>query len=247
MTRSAPPCPHVYRAINRITAAFAGAGIPKAHFNLIDQYAYRSIDDVLTRLAPLLARHRLCVLPRVLERHAEDRVGEQDSLLIGVQLMVAFDLVSARDGSSHTVQSFGEALDGGDKGTAKAMSAAYKSAMLELFCVPVSSDDADATSHRLKRRPSREIEPVQGWSVWCDGIVDMINVCETIDAIDRVRTRQRGLLEALKRERPELYTRIGEAFAARGSQLTVAKPAKTPRSRPISSSRSARKAETVDA
>ena len=147
--------PQVYRAINAITADFAQAGIAKAHTNLVDQYQYRSIDDVLNRLAPLLARHRLCVLPRVLKRRAEDRAGDQGSILVSVRLKVAFDLVSARDGSSHTVQSWGEALDPGDKGTAKAMSAAYKSAMLELFCVPVTSDDADASSHRLKACPPR--------------------------------------------------------------------------------------------
>lgn len=51
--------PHVFRAINRVTAAFAKDGIPKTHTNLQDQYHYRSIDDLLNRLAPLLARHGL--------------------------------------------------------------------------------------------------------------------------------------------------------------------------------------------
>lgn len=215
--------PQVYRAINAITADFARAGIAKAHTNLVDQYQYRSIDDVLNRLAPLLARHRLCVLPRVLKRRAEDRAGDQGSILVSVRLKVAFDLVSARDGSSHTVQSWGEALDPGDKGTAKAMSAAYKSAMLELFCVPVTSDDADASSHRLKAALP-EVEPVQGWTAWSDDILDMIGVCESLDALNRVRTRQGKLLAALKRERPELYARIGEGFAGRSQQLAA--PAK---------------------
>jgi hypothetical protein len=38
-----------------------------------------------------------------------------------VSVHAAFDLVSALDGSTHTVQSFGEALDDSDKGTAKAI------------------------------------------------------------------------------------------------------------------------------
>jgi len=239
MTVPAISCPHVYRAITRITADFAKAGIPKAHTNVRDQYQYRSIDDVLNRLAPLLAKHRLCVLPRVLKRHAEDRAGDQDSLLVSVRLLVSFDLVSSRDGSCHTVQSWGEALDTGDKGTAKAMSAAYKSAMLEVFCVPVASDDADASSHRLKAS-TREMEPVQGWPAWTDDILDMIGVCESLDALDRVRTRQRSLLAALKRERPELYARIGEGFAHRGEQLAA--PKKAPRS----TAKQARPMETVD-
>ena len=46
---------------------------------------------------------------------------------VNVLLRVAFDLVSVEDGSVHTVEAYGEALDEGDKGTAKAMSAAYMS------------------------------------------------------------------------------------------------------------------------
>ena len=70
-----PPArpPKVYQAINAITAEFARDGIPKAHINVRDQYQYRSIDDVLNRLGPLLARHRLCILPRVLERTASEQ------------------------------------------------------------------------------------------------------------------------------------------------------------------------------
>ena len=66
--------PSVYAAINAITADLAGSGIRKTRFNEADEYRYRSIDDVLNRLAPLLAKHRLCVLPRVTSaRSSSDR------------------------------------------------------------------------------------------------------------------------------------------------------------------------------
>ena len=168
---------HVYQAINQIIRAFSKAGIAKGHTNAIEQYQYRSIDDVLSRLGPLLARHRLCVLPRVLRRESEDRMGDGGALLVNVRLLVAFDLVSARDGSQHTIRAWGESLDQGDKGTAKAMSAAFKGAMLQLFCVPVASTDADASTFQLKAKAMPE--PVEGWSCWTDGICDMIDGCES--------------------------------------------------------------------
>ena len=62
--------PQVYKAITAIAAELSGAGIAKRHRNERDDYRYRSIDDVLNRLSPLLAKHKLCVLPRVLERTA---------------------------------------------------------------------------------------------------------------------------------------------------------------------------------
>lgn len=218
--------PHVYQAINQIVRAFAKSGIPKLHMNPIEQYQYRSIDDVLNRLGPLLARAGLCVLPRVILREAEDRAGDAGALLVSVRLLVAFDLVSARDGSRHVIQAWGEALDQGDKGTAKAMSAAFKGAMLQLFCIPVSSVDADGSSFRLKAHSTSE--PVEGWSCWADGICEMIGVCESREALDRVRERQAGFLAALSRAKPELYKIVGERFSARLNMLDARSGLKAP-------------------
>ena len=71
----------VYSAITAVASALAKEGVPKTRLNSRDQYLYRSIDDVLERLAPLLAEHRLCILPRVLEREACDRLDESGTLL----------------------------------------------------------------------------------------------------------------------------------------------------------------------
>ena len=50
--------PSVYAAIHAVASDFAEQGIPKSHTNVRDRYDYRSIDDVMGRLAPLLAKHR---------------------------------------------------------------------------------------------------------------------------------------------------------------------------------------------
>ena len=213
--------PQVYKAITAVAAELSGAGIPKRHLNERDDYLYRSIDDVLNRLSPLLARHKLCVLPRVLERTSTDRVGEGDLLLVGVALRVAFDLVSSADGSSHTVEAFGEALDASDKATAKAASSAYKQAMLQAFCVPVAQiEDADASSHRLNHSRTHLREPVEGWTMWTSAIIDIIESCVTAEALELLQKRQRPLLKALSRENPDLYAQIGAAFAKRTLELS---------------------------
>jgi hypothetical protein len=207
--------PSVYAAINAITAELAGNGIPKSHTNVTDEYKYRSIDDVLNRLAPLLAMHHLCVLPRALERTVTERADEQNRLLLHVALRVSFTLTSVDDGTSHVVESYGEALDGGDKATAKAMSAAYKMAMVQTFCIPVgAAEDADRSSHRLTSK-SHIAEPVQGWTQWCLDIEDIVRLCESEQAITMVQDRNRELLKALSREQPEQYKTLGAAFAGR--------------------------------
>ena len=225
--------PSVYAAINAITAELATNGIAKSRTNEVDDYKYRSIDDVLDRLAPLLAKHKLCVLPRALERTVTERSDELNHLLLHVALRVEFTLTSVDDGTSHNVEAYGEALDGGDKATAKAMSAAYKAAMVQTFCIPVSgAEDADRTSHRLKPK-THSPEPLQGWPQWCLDIEDIVSLCESEAAISSVQERNRDLLKALAREQPQLYAELGQAFVSRrevlGARAPVRKRAKRAR------------------
>lgn len=216
--------PRVYAAISAVTAELASSGIAKRHVNSEEHYAYRGIDDVMTRLAPLLARHRLCILPRVLERIACERRGAGNELLVNVALKVAFDFVSARDGSCHTVEACGEALDNGDKATSKAMSAAFKQAVLQAFCIPVeASEDADATTHRLKAH-AEPPDPDQGWEQWSRDMADMIGICESSEALERVQHTYRALLRAASKRRPDVYAAIGEAMRTRREALRPALP-----------------------
>jgi hypothetical protein len=211
--------PSVYAAIHAVAADLATVGIAKNRTNVADDYKYRSIDDVLRSLAPLLAKHRLCILPRVFERIERDRAIEGEGPRIYVTLGVAFTLTSVDDGTSHIVEAYGEALDASDKASAKAMSAAYKSAVVQTFCIPVcGGDDADKRPNRSKPR-THEPEPVQGWQRWSSDIVDIIAVCESERAIAVVQERYRALLVAVSREQPELYNRLGQAFARRRDEL----------------------------
>lgn len=218
--------PSVYSAVAAVASELAPQGIAKTHFNEADQYHYRSIDDVLNRLAPLLSKHKLCIFPQVLERTQTERVGLAQELLLHVTLKVAFDLVSADDGSCQRVEAIGEALDHADKGTAKAMSAAYKSAMLQTFCIPVAAEDAEGASPRLTRKEPTT-EPVQGWQAWAADICDIVCSCESERALRTVQERNRDLLFALSRARPELYKQMGEEVARRQQQLR-APPRKQP-------------------
>ena len=208
----------VYRAINAIAAELAKAGIPKTNRHKTEDYEYRSIDDVLNRRAPLLAKHRLCDLPQVLRRSAMERRGDQGATLIAVELKVAFDFISADDGSRHSAKVFGEALDIGDKAPAKAMAAAFKTAMIQSLCVPVpGNDDADRLTPKLAKL--HDPEPVQRWPQWAADIIDMIGICKTEEALVRVQDGKRAELKAISRERNQLYVAIGEAFASRRAAL----------------------------
>lgn len=153
---------HVYTAISGVMAKLAKVGISKDRNNTQQGYKFRGIDDVYNALAPHMSEEKLLILPRVLSRIVTERITQKGGTLFYVVLDVEFDFVSAVDGSKHTIRVCGEAMDSGDKATNKAMSAAYKYACMETFCIPTEGDnDADATTHEVKA-----IEAPEGYSEW---------------------------------------------------------------------------------
>ena len=149
----------VYQAINAVQKALAKQGISKDRKNQQQGYNFRGIDDVYNVVSPLLAEHGLCILPRVLSRQCEERVGKNGGTLFYVTVEAEFDFVCAEDGSKHTIKTFGEAMDSGDKATNKAMSAAYKYAAFQAFAIPTEGDnDADAHTHEVaSKAPAKPV------------------------------------------------------------------------------------------
>jgi len=138
----------VYQAIAEITQQIGEQGIAKDRKNQQQGYSFRGIDDIFNALSPLLATNKLCILPRVLSREQTERQTAKGGALFYTVVEVEFDFVSAEDGSKHTIKTYGEAMDSADKSTNKAMSAAYKYAVMQSFCIPTEGDnDADLTTH----------------------------------------------------------------------------------------------------
>ncbi len=143
----------VYAAISNVQAELSVTGVEKARKNTAQGYSFRSIDDFYNALAPLLAKYKLCILPRMVGRTHEERQTAKGAVLFYVTVDAEFDFVSATDGSKHTIKTFGEAMDSADKATNKAMSAAWKYAVMQAFCIPTEGDsDADASHPDAGRR-----------------------------------------------------------------------------------------------
>lgn len=144
----------IYQCIAAVTAELSKIGISKSSKNQQQNYAFRGIDQVYGALSPLLSKYGLVILPRVTHREVIERQNRSGTALFYVTLTVEFDFVAAEDGSKHTVVTVGEAMDSGDKASNKAMSAAYKYAAFQAFCIPTEGDnDADATSHEVAAAP----------------------------------------------------------------------------------------------
>jgi hypothetical protein len=104
------------------------------------------------------------------------------------------------------------------------MSAAYKYAILQAFCIPVSkTQDADDQTYKLVPVMTESFsQPVQGWEQWVADIRDVVRVCQSAEALNRVQETHRQSLLALSRERQDLYHDLGRTLADRRKQVSDA-------------------------
>ncbi|UIW10315.1 ERF superfamily protein [Flyfo siphovirus Tbat2_3] len=149
----------VYKAISAVAKEMAEQGISKDRRNNQQGFNFRGIDQVYNALAPALVRNGLLILPRITERTVTERTTQKGGTLFYVVVKAEFDFVGVEDGSVHTVTTYGEAMDSGDKATNKAMSIAYKYAAFQAFCIPTEETaiDADAEVHQVAPRNPDEI------------------------------------------------------------------------------------------
>jgi hypothetical protein len=154
--------PGVYRAIAAVMEAVGQDGISKSRQNKQQGYAYRGIDEVYNALAPIMARHHLIIVPRVLTREKTEQASKSGGTLFYVVVQVEFDIICADDGSKITACTWGEAMDSADKATNKAMSAAYKYMAMQTFCIPTEGDnDADDSHHEVRSNAAPSRAPVK--------------------------------------------------------------------------------------
>ncbi len=119
--------------------------IAKEQRNTAQGYQFRGIDQFLNALHPLMAKHGVYVTPSVESIERTERQGKSSVLLYAIAT-VRFTFRAA-DGSSVDCVTVGEGMDSGDKATNKAMSAAYKYALMQTFAVPTEDMiDGDAES-----------------------------------------------------------------------------------------------------
>jgi len=118
--------------------------IAKAQRNEAQRFDFRGIDQIYDALHPLLVKHEILCVPRVVDMHTEEYQTTKGTVMHRTMVTVAHRFCTG-DGSFVEAVTLGEAADAQDKSAAKAQSVAYKYAMFETFCIPLG-DDADSGS-----------------------------------------------------------------------------------------------------
>lgn len=152
----------IFKAIPAIMGEINAVG--KSKKSQQQGFMYRGVDDVMNAINPALVRHKVFIVPEVLEQKREDRQTARGASLIYSICKMRF-LFCAEDGSRVEAVTVGEGMDSGDKATNKAMAIAFKYACFQVFCIPTEEmKDPDGESHDVRPGNSQKKKGAGGYS-----------------------------------------------------------------------------------
>lgn len=151
---------NIFETINAVMEEIGAVG--KNSRNEKQKYMYRGVDDVMNALNPAFIKHKLFMVPEVVSQKREERQTANEKNLIYSVLSVKYTFY-AEDGSSIYTIVPGEGMDSGDKASNKAMSAAFKYACFQTFCIPteeMQDPDAETPPPSKPAKPTLEAKYV---------------------------------------------------------------------------------------
>ena len=136
--------PTIFDVLNKVKSAIGAVG--KNERNTMQNFNFRGIDAVVNAAAPALNEHGVIITPKVIESNYETvEIGKNKTPMAHVTVVVEYTFWGpSGDSVSSTV--LAESMDSGDKACAKAMSVAYRIALLQTLNLPTTDPDPDAES-----------------------------------------------------------------------------------------------------
>lgn len=139
--------------VQALTAVMADVGaVAKKDRNTHANFNFRGIDAVVNACSPALRAAGVVVVPDVLSCAYElvQTTTGKPSTACRVQVAYTFH---GPAGDSIRTTVIGEAWDSGDKAAPKAMSVAFRTALLQALCLPTDETEPDAQTYERANNP----------------------------------------------------------------------------------------------
>ena len=189
----------------------AVGGIAKKDRNQSQGFNFRGIDSVVNAVSPQLQKFGVVVVPSVEDyEYATVEIGRNRTAMGHVRVRVRYTFVGPK-GDAIAATVVGEAMDSGDKATAKAMSVAFRTALLQALCLPTDEPDPDASSY--ERSSSEDV-------LAPSAILMKIVQATTLDALSEVGAY---LSQSKDKYSAEQMDQFREKFSEKRNQMNVAK------------------------
>lgn len=139
------------------------SSVAKKDKNTSQGFSFRGIDAVVNAVGPALRRAGGFIVPNVLEKSNEVMPSRNGGSLNIVRLTVEYKLYGT-EGEPISGVVASEAMDSGDKATAKAMSVSFRSFMLQTFALPTDEPDPDSQSYELGAAKVVDLGALLDWA-----------------------------------------------------------------------------------
>lgn len=159
MTETIEKAPSIHEAMAAVMTDVPA--VPKSERNTEQNFNFRGVDAVTNAVGRALRTHNIVVTPQMTAKSYRDvqTRGGKTSREVLVDVTYRFH---GPAGDYRDVTVPGESIDVSDKGTAKAMSVAYRIALIQTFCLPTDDTDPDHEYHeRETASPAAEDDPDQ--------------------------------------------------------------------------------------
>lgn len=144
----------IVAALNAVMRDVTGVGKNDFHDSPSAKFKFRGIDAVINAVGPALRAHGVICMPQLVEITQRDVLTSKEKKARETVVRVRY-VFTGPDGTSLTCEVAGEAMDNGDKGTAKAMSVAYRVALIQALCLPTDEPDPDHAAYERAADPAR--------------------------------------------------------------------------------------------
>ena len=125
--------------------------VAKKDRNEHQKFNFRGIDAVVNAVGPALRKHGVVVVPEVQDVAYEKVTTTNNKPATACRLVVSYTFHKDDSYLSCTVAA--EAWDHGDKAAPKAMSVAFRTALLQALALPTDEPDPDAHSYEQTTQP----------------------------------------------------------------------------------------------
>jgi len=126
-------------------------------------FNFRGIDAVMNAVGPVLRQHGVVVVPELISiDYSTVEIGSKRTPMGHARVVVGYHFYGP-EGDSITSTVAAEAMDVGDKATAKAMSVAFRTCLLQALCLPTDEPDPDAVSYE-RSQGSPDDEKADAWA-----------------------------------------------------------------------------------
>lgn len=130
----------VHEALVKVSAGVGNVG--KEGYSEHGKFNFRGVDAVVNAVAPELRRHGVTVHPVLKSVERRTAPGSSGKALNFVAVVVDY-VFTGPAGDTLTATVPGESFDSGDKATAKAMSVAFRTCLLQTLTLPTDAPDPD--------------------------------------------------------------------------------------------------------